>query len=165
MFILAADTLSRIFTKGRRANLIHGLGPPVHNGFAITNCHYADDTIIFLEAVEDNVENAWWGVIAFEAISRVKMNLQETELFTINTDQGHHLASRFRCRLIKFLIKYLGLPLQDSGLRQKDWNFLIDKFEKRLQGWKGNLLSIEGRITLINSILSSIPLYALYIYI
>lgn len=59
LFILAADTLSRIFSKGRQANLIKGLGPSVHNGHAITNCYYADDTIIFLEVEGDNIENAW----------------------------------------------------------------------------------------------------------
>ena len=153
LFILAADTLSRIFSKGRQANLIRGLGPPVHNGHAITNCHYADDTIIFLAAEGDNIENAWWGMIAFEALSGIKMNLHKTELCTINSGQGVELAARFRCKLAKFPIKYLGLPLQHTNLLTKDWDFLIEKYEHRLQGWKGSLLSIGGdrKSTRLNS--------------
>lgn len=82
-------------------------------------------------------------MIAFEALSGIKMNLHKTKLYTINSYQGVALADRFRCKLAKFPIKYLDLPLQDSGLKQKDWHFfLIEKFEHRLQGWKGNLLFI-----------------------
>lgn len=42
-----------------------------------------------------------------------------------------------------------------------DWQFLIDKIESRLTNWKYQLLSIEGRLTLVNSVLSAIPLYTL----
>lgn len=32
---------------------------------AITNCHYADDTILFLEAKHERLEAAWWTMQAF----------------------------------------------------------------------------------------------------
>lgn len=44
------------------------------------------------------------------------------------------------------------------------WRFLIEKIEKKFQNWKEQLLSIGGRNTFINSILSAIPLYALSLY-
>ena len=106
LFILAADTLSQLFTKGRHAQLIKGLGPTCQNGYAITNCHYADDTILFLEADPNNVEYAWWTMLVFEAISGIRMNLQKTELFTINSNLGDQLAELFRC-------KHATFPLRD----------------------------------------------------
>lgn len=75
LFILAADTMSHIFAKGRQAQVIQGLGPSCMDGYPITNCHYADDTILFLKADPINVESAWWAMLAFEAISGIKMNL------------------------------------------------------------------------------------------
>lgn len=36
---------------------------------------------------------------------------------------------------------------------------MIDKIGARLPGWKGRLLSRAGRLTLVNSVLSSIPVY------
>lgn len=45
-----------------------------------------------------------------------------------------------------------------------DWYFLVDKIEHRLQQLNGQLLSLGGRLTLINAILSVIPLYTLSVY-
>jgi hypothetical protein len=36
--------------------------------------------------------------------------------------------------------------------------------DKRLAGWKGRFLSLGGRLTLLNSSLSNVPLYMLSIY-
>lgn len=36
---------------------------------------------------------------------------------------------------------------------------IVEKLEKRLQGWKGKLISRGGRAELVNSVLSSIPIY------
>jgi hypothetical protein len=36
---------------------------------------------------------------------------------------------------------------------------LIDKIGARLPGWKGRLLTRAGRLTLVNSVLTSIPVY------
>jgi len=34
-----------------------------------------------------------------------------------------------------------------------------ERFEKRLSSWKGKHLSIGGRLTMITSVLSSLPMY------
>lgn len=60
--------------------------------------------------------------------------------------------------------QYLGLPLNDTKLIVADWQFLLDKVEQKLQNWKGQLLSLGGRLTHINSVLSAIPLYMLLLY-
>ena len=40
-----------------------------------------------------------------------------------------------------------------------DWKKIEERFEKRLCSWHGKHLSVGGRLTLINSILSSLPMY------
>lgn len=70
LFILAADTLSKIFHKGRQTDTLVGIGSPCLEGKQITNCHYVDDTILFLKATHRNVRSIrmvshdwFWGLI------------------------------------------------------------------------------------------------------
>ena len=44
-------------------------------------------------------------------------------------------------------------------LSNNDWKIIEDRIEKRLSGWKGKLLSVGGRLVLINSVLSSLPMF------
>jgi hypothetical protein len=71
----------------------------------------------------------------------------------------------FNCATGKWPIKYLGVPVAGSKLHVVDWRKLDEKIMKGLDGWKGNILSIGGRTTLINPRLSSIPVYAMSMYL
>jgi len=62
-------------------------------------------------------------------------------------------------------IKYLGVPVSGSRLHISDWRPLVEKIDKRLDGWKGGTLSLGGRITLLNACLSSMPLYSMSMYL
>ncbi|EEE51773.1 hypothetical protein OsJ_33218 [Oryza sativa Japonica Group] len=65
----------------------------------------------------------------------------------------------FGCSTGQFPFRYLGIPIHYRRLRNADWKEVVECFEKRLSSWKGKLLSTGGRLTLINSVLSSLPLY------
>lgn len=49
-------------------------------------------------------------------------------------------------------------------LRNSHWKYVEDKVENKLGCWKGSLLTIEGRLTLVNSSLNNVPLYMLSFY-
>ena len=68
-----------------------------------------------------------------------------------------HLLYRFDSLTKDFV--YLGCYLKPSGYLIKDWFWLITKFEKRISHWTNQMLSIGGRLVLIQSVLSSIPVY------
>jgi hypothetical protein len=62
-------------------------------------------------------------------------------------------------------MKYLGLPVSCSPLRVSDWEFLPQKVGHRVDPWQGLLLASAGRLELTNSCLSSLPLFAMGIYL
>ena len=78
LFLLVGDVLCKMFNKGRSHSLIQGLGPRLDTGVKITNCHYADDTILFLAHSPKNIEYALWTMLGFEALSGIKINFQKT---------------------------------------------------------------------------------------
>jgi hypothetical protein len=61
-------------------------------------------------------------------------------------------------------IKYLGVPVVGSRLHVADWLSIVEKLMKRLDGWKGSALSLGGRLTLIHSCLSNLPIYTMLMY-
>jgi hypothetical protein len=63
-----------------------------------------------------------------------------------------------------FPCRYLGLPLGFRKPRKIDVQPLFDSAVNRLKGWKGKLMSKKGRLTLINSVITSIATYFLMIF-
>ncbi|XP_071729224.1 uncharacterized protein [Rutidosis leptorrhynchoides] len=68
-------------------------------------------------------------------------------------------ASRFGCCTGQFPFKYLGLPIGQNMNKLGAWKPIIDKFTKRFSEWKARTMSYGGRLTLIKSVLCSLPLY------
>jgi hypothetical protein len=68
-------------------------------------------------------------------------------------------ADIMNCAIGEWPIKYLRVPVTSSKLHIVDWMPVDEKLLKRLDGWKGNALSLGGRLILINSCLSSVPTY------
>jgi hypothetical protein len=51
--------------------------------------------------------------------------------------------------------------LHYKKLNNKDWEHIEERIEKKLSSWKGKYLSVGGRLVLINSVLSSLPMFML----
>ena len=77
----------------------------------------------------------------------------------MSTHQKSNLAQELGVKLVPHLSKYLGVNFKLRGNRIADFQDLINKISSKLQGWKAKLLSQTGRLTLINSVLTSIPIY------
>ena len=56
-------------------------------------------------------------------------------------------------------IKYLGLPLHFKKPSFLDWAPVVDNFTAKLDSWQARYLSLDGSLTLMNSVLSAIPTY------
>ena len=63
------------------------------------------------------------------------------------------------CKIGDFTYRYLGVPLSVYKLCRSEEQFLIDAVASRIPTWKGNLLNLAGRMTLVKITLSAIPVH------
>lgn len=121
---------------------------------------------MFSSASEDQAIILKPPLYCFEVASDLKINFAKSSLIYLGRELGMNrpLFDILNCMVQVLLIKYLGLPLGVQGLSKEDWLGLIEKVEKKLASWKGKLLSLGGRLILVNAVLSSIPAYFMFVY-
>jgi hypothetical protein len=130
---------------------------------SVSHLQYADDTVFIGEA---NVENLWTikAILrGFELASGLKVNFWKSCLMGVNiSEEFMVMASRFlNCRIGRAPFKYLGLPVGANPRRVATWQPMIDVLKNRLNSWGNRFLSVGGRIVLLNSVLSAIPIFYL----
>ncbi|PNX66913.1 cysteine-rich receptor-like protein kinase, partial [Trifolium pratense] len=84
-------------------------------------------------------------------------------LFGVNVNDSwlHEAASVMNCKHGRLPFLYLGLPIGGDLRKLQFWYPLVDRIRNRLSGWKCKNLSVGGRLVLLKSVLSSIPVYFL----
>ena len=60
---------------------------------------------------------------------------------------------------------YLGLPTLVGRAKYQTFSFLKDRVWKKIQGWKGKLLSRAGKEILIKAVAQSIPTYTMGVFL
>ncbi|KAF7801766.1 ribonuclease H [Senna tora] len=55
--------------------------------------------------------------------------------------------------------RYLGANITHGRQTRKNFNHILDKIQNRLASWKANCLSMAGRATLLQSVISTTPLF------
>ena len=74
------------------------------------------------------------------------------------------LAEALYCHIGDLPLLYLGMPLGASYKVVSVWNPILEKMERRLSGWQKLYLSRGSRLTLLKSMLSSLPTYFLSLF-
>ena len=93
--------------------------------------------------------------------SGLKINFHKSALFSYGKakDWQNDYSQIFGCDMGAMPFRYPGIPMHHKRLSNSDWKHIEEKFQKRLSSWKSKLLSVGGRLTLINSVLTSLPMF------
>ncbi|GJT45843.1 RNA-directed DNA polymerase, eukaryota, reverse transcriptase zinc-binding domain protein [Tanacetum coccineum] len=102
----------------------------------------------------------------FYLASGLKINVSKSNIYGLgmNPQDIEDMARVTRCGSVTVPFSYLGLPLGANMNLISNWQPLVDRFRATLSSWKANTLSIEGRLTLIKSVLGSLGIYYLSIF-
>ncbi|XP_062085609.1 uncharacterized protein LOC133791706 [Humulus lupulus] len=130
----------------------------------VSHLQFFNDTIFFVNDEESLV--VLLDILkVFSVVSGLSINLQKCQLLGINLNEEivERQAKEIGCEVGQWPIQFLGLPLGDSPRSKGFWEPVISKCANRLDSWSA-FLSRGGRLTLIQSVLSSIPIYYLSLF-
>ncbi|KAJ0547822.1 hypothetical protein HanIR_Chr08g0376521 [Helianthus annuus] len=94
------------------------------------------------------------------------MNVNKSYIYGIGVDQQEVelVANSIGCNADNLPFKYLGVTVGANMNRICNWRPVFEVFESRLSLWKASVLSLGGRVTLVNAVLESLPNYFFYLY-
>ncbi|GKB61749.1 hypothetical protein Tco_0917935 [Tanacetum coccineum] len=82
----------------------------------------------------------------------------------VSSDVVERAATLIGYIMLTSPFKYLGVKFGGNMSRINSWDEVISKVSTRLSKWKLKTLSISGRLTLLKSVITSIPLYHMSIF-
>ena len=84
----------------------------------ISHLFYADDTLLFCEANNDQLKFMSWTLMRFEVMSGLRINLNKSDIVSVGSVANvEELTLEFGCGVRSLPTSYLGLPL-GAPLRQ-----------------------------------------------
>jgi hypothetical protein len=162
LFNIIADMLAILIERAKEDGQVGGLIPHLVEG-GLSILQYADDTILFLEHDLQKAVNMKLILCLFEELSGLKINFHKSELFCFGKakEEEQQYKQIFGCDIGELPFRYLGIPIHFRKLKNSDWYPVETRFEGKLGCWKGKLLSYGDRLVLINSVLTSLPMFML----
>ncbi|GLU18032.1 hypothetical protein SLE2022_343540 [Rubroshorea leprosula] len=166
LFLIVAEGLNGLMASAVDKGTYKGVRVG-NEGVMVSHLQFADDTVFFGEASEDNISVVKAIMRTFELASGLKINLGKSHLMGVGVEERWltEMAYRLHCKEGELPFKYLGIPVGGNNRRKSMWQSMVQSVEKRLASWKGRFLSMGGRITLINSVLSSLPVFLMSAYL
>ncbi|KAJ9566105.1 hypothetical protein OSB04_002071 [Centaurea solstitialis] len=166
LFTLVMEGFSLIFkqcvSEAEGFGYHHGCEP-----LGITHLCFADDLFVFTRGDVASVEVLKKALFLFASCSGLAPSLEKSEVFfgNVASDEQHAILNCLEFSKGCFPIRYLGVPLSPVYLKISDYGPLVLKVRNRIHNWKSKFLSYAGRKQLIASVLQSLQLYWMGVFL
>ncbi|GJQ93591.1 RNA-directed DNA polymerase, eukaryota, reverse transcriptase zinc-binding domain protein [Tanacetum coccineum] len=164
LFILVMESLHLSFQRIVNAGMFKGI--MLDQSLCLSHMFYADDAIFLGEWSDGNISTLIHVLKCFFHASGLKINLNKSKIMGINVESAQVIqaAAKLGCLVLKCPFYYLGTRVGGSMTRVQAWQEIVEKVKSRLSKWKSKTLSIGGRLTLLKSVLGSIPVFHMSIF-
>lgn len=161
LFLIVAEGLTGLFSNAVSLGKFKGIAVGKEGDLVVSLLQFADDTVFVGEASIQNLVVLKSVLRCFELVSGLKVNFHKSKLASIATSPGvvQQFASFLNCKVMAIPFVYLGIPVGGRANCVKTWDPVIKKLRGRLSKWKQKMISFGGRICLIKSVLSALPLF------
>jgi ribonuclease HI/exonuclease III len=162
LYAIQASVLSFQLNKRLQQRTLIGLSiaPRVER---INHAQFADDTLLLGQANLPTARAFKKELDDYTEISGSEISLRKSNIYGWNCPPiemiGIARALEMEGTSTWESIKYLGIPLVKAAPRSSLWLPLLDKMKTRILAWGSTWLNKAGKLILINSVLTSLPVY------
>lgn len=132
------------------------------NGPGFSHIFFADNPILFAKANSKNCDAIMEVLNNFCDIAGQKVNRGNSRIFfssNVSRRRKRQLCRKMGIEATKNLGRYLGFPLLNQGRNGNAFNFVMERIQSKLAGWKTKLFSPAGRMVLVQTTAASIADY------
>lgn len=166
LFCIAEEVLSRgildLVAQGKLSQM-----QASRNNLVPSHCLYADDILIICKVNINNVKHIMELFESYGSYSgQISNNIKSTfysksiplsRLCTIAGLTGFKHAS--------MPFTYMGILLFKGNLKVQHFQPIVDRICSKLASWKGHLVTIIGRVQLVNSVVIRMLVYSFHVYV
>jgi len=165
LFIVVAEGLAGLVRQAAKANLYKGLNIG-RKEVEINILQFADDTLFLCKDSYSNVFILKAILRGFVLASGLKINFHKSKLAGVNVRKSNMdcYTKTLNCSQMEVPFIYLGIEVEGNLRKKKFWEPVLSKLKSRLSIWKGRFLCMAGRLCLVKSVLSAVPLYYLSLF-
>jgi len=159
LFLLVAEGFHVLMQSLSVNNLFHGYQVGTSEQVVVSHLQFADDTLILGEKSWANIRGMRAALLLFEGLSGLKVNFSKSQLAGVNIHASwlSEAAMVLNCKVGSVPFVYLGMPIGGNPRRLAFWEPLLYQLKSRLSSWNSKHLSLGGRLVLLKSVLSSLP--------
>nr|GEZ69705.1 RNA-directed DNA polymerase, eukaryota [Tanacetum cinerariifolium] len=158
--------INKISFKAELAELDAVIDKGEGSSLHLSHLFYADDVVFVGKWGDSNIDTIVHVLDCFNRASRFHINMSKSKLLGISMDNDKfdHAALKISCAILKTPFSYLGLKVGGLLSRIQSSNEIVDHMVARFSKWNMKTLSIDGRLTLLKSVLGSMLIYNMSIF-
>jgi hypothetical protein len=158
LFVLVIDALAGMFRLAEQLGVLESLRLA---GIKHRISLYADDLVVFARPEPCDLQTVHAILRCFGGASGLHVNLAKSAAAPIRCSSAvvDNIAPDLARPLMQFPCVYLGLPLSIGWLRKGNLQHFLDKLAAKLPHWKARLLTKEGKVTYVHTIMTASVVY------
>ncbi|KAL6194550.1 hypothetical protein ACLB2K_035632 [Fragaria x ananassa] len=164
LFLFISEVFSSLIQKACEVGSLYGIKLS-ENGQTLSHLFFADDSIFFLKATNENYEEIMKLIGIYCEASRQLVNLEKSNLYCTPCTSSD-IVTQF-CEILGVPNnvnpgRYLGLPTIWGRSKKASLSFVKARLMDKIQSWKLGTLSMAGWEILIKSVALAVPTFPMH---